>query len=162
MSKTTKKRARKGPTSKANGSKDPSAKKANSSKDPSATKESSGDFQLTGPRIDEETGEKMFSKEDLTQYELAQSRVVNAQQAARIKKYEADEYQRQANQKLASLQSQKKLLDVEAANRRAELKLLQDVVSAKYDIDLSQVTYDDETGRIMKPPTDAEESQPAA
>jgi hypothetical protein len=132
------------------------ASKGNGSSDPSADR-----FQLTGPEVRE--GEKYFSSADLSVYELAQYKLRTAMQASRLKQHEADEYQRKANQKLAQMQIQKKQLDVDAAQKKQALIELQDAITEKYGVDLSQVTYDDETGRItVPPPNDAEGSQPAA
>ena len=127
----------------------------NGSKDPSPVEENP--LGLTGPVIDEETGGKSFSKHDLMVLELSQHRVVNATQAARLKKHEVDDFQRSANQKLTSLQSIKLHLDGEARKREEEHRALQAAISQRYQVDLSKITYDDETGRITEPPPSVEE-----
>ena len=129
-------------------------------------------FGLTGPVIDDETGTKSFSQHDMMLLDLMQHKVVNATQAVRLKKHEADDFQRNANQKLASMQSIKVHLEGVAREHQDRLRELQQAISKKYNVDLSKVTYDDETGRITEPPmvedmepppdtADAAETQPA-
>lgn len=139
----------------ARGRKKKVAAKGNGATDPSTSK-----FKFVGPETRD--GEMYFSAPDLSLYELAQYKLRSAAQAARIKQHEADDYQRKANQKLAALQLQKKALDEEAAKRKATLIEMQEAITELYGVDLSKVTYDDETGRITEPPPDAAEPQPAA
>ena len=117
-------------------------------------------FALTGPVVDDETGGKSFTKNDIMILELSQHKVVNATQAARLKKHEVDDYQRTANQKLASLQSIKIHLEGVARQREEEHRALQAAISKKYGIDLSKITYDDETGRITEPPPQETSPEP--
>jgi len=118
-------------------------------------------FKLTGPELRDD-GSTYFTDEDLNLYELCQYKLRSALQATRLKQNEADEYQRKANQKLAQLQLQKKQLDVEVERHRKKLVELQQAITEKYGVDLSRVTYDDETGRILEPPPYTEVAQPEA
>ena len=133
--------------------------KGNGSKDPSV-KTSVHGIELEGPVVVD--GMKHFSKADMATLELAQFKYVNAEQAARLKQHENDDYQRKANEKLAQMQIKKKRLDDLAAERKSELIKLQAAIQSVYEVDLGKITYDDETGRITEPPPDAVESQPAA
>jgi len=117
--------------------------------------------KITGTE-EHEDGLKYFSQPDLSLYELAQYKLTAAVQAAHLKQHEVDEYQRKANQHLAQLQVQKKQLDLEVKKKKELLVELQKSISEAYEVDLTKVTYDDETGRITEPPPDAAESQPAA
>lgn len=118
-------------------------------------------FNLTGPEVRE--GMKYFSPQDLSAYELAQYKLKVAAQASQLKQNEAKEYQRRANKELAEIQLQKQQLDIEVKKLKAHLIEMQNAISEQYEVDLSKVTYDDETGRITEPPpNDAAESQPAA
>lgn len=111
-------------------------------------------IRLTGPETRD--GEKYFSHEDLIAYELAQYKVVAARQSARLKQYEAEEYQKKANATLSQLQLQVKQLQSLAEQKQNSLREFQSAVAKEYNVDLSMVSYDDETGRIQEPPTDDE------
>lgn len=115
---------------------------------------------LTGPEIRE--GEKYFSQEDLNLYELAQYKVANARQAVRLKQHEAEEYQRKANATLSQMQFHVKQLKSQEEQLMDALRRLQAAVSKKYELDLTKITYDDETGRIQEPPPSDVGAQPTA
>lgn len=117
-------------------------------------------FKIAGPEIRD--GEKYFSPEDLALYELAQYKVANARQAVQLKQHEADDYQRRANEKLSQLQFQVKQLRAFENQKKDALLRLQSAIAKAYDVDLSKVTYDDETGRIAELPLSDAGTQPAA
>ena len=137
--------------------------KGNGAKDPSVQEpiEDSA-FKLTGPVIDDETGEKSFSREDLLLYELVQLKFQHAAQAARLKQVDVEAYQKAANQKLISMQSEQEQLKQFTKKNGERLTRLQEVLASRYGVDFSKITYDDETGRITEPPPDPVETQPPA
>ena len=137
------------PASKGNGSKDPSAKNP---------------LGLTGPIIDDETGVKSFSKADLSMYELAQYKLANMTQSVRLKQIDIDNYRREAEKHLTQLQSQKEHLRIEAKKQGDALVTMQNAITKQYGVDLSKISYDDETGKINLPdePATTAAGQPAA
>jgi hypothetical protein len=143
-----------------------SVSKGNGSKDPSAKKDNP--YGLTGPVVDDETGAKCFSKADLSMYELAQYKLANMTQGVRLKQIEIDRKKKEAEAELRQLQSQKEHLRISAQKHSAELVNIQNAITDKYGVDLSKISYDDETGLIHVPeelseePTTEAAGQPAA
>jgi hypothetical protein len=136
--------------------------KGNGATDPS--KKDDNPLGLTGPVVDEETGEKYFSKADLAMYELAQYKLANMTQGVRLKQIEVDKRRKEAEAELRQLQSQKEHLRISAQKQSAELVKVQNAITDRYGVDLSKISYDDETGKIHVPeeqPTEAA-GQPAA
>lgn len=130
-------------------------KKSKAKKQGSPAKERS-QHRLTGPAVI--NGEAHFSPEDLQAYELAQYKVLNAKQAVQLKVHEIEEYQRKANFKLAQMQALLKQVQAYEKQYRDRLVELQAAITKKYGVDLSKITYDDETGRIMEPPVAVDQS----
>jgi len=136
--------------------------KGNGSKDPSEKKENPLGF--TGPVIDEDTGEKYFSRPDLSRYELAQYKLANITQGIRLKQIDIDRRRKEAEAELRQLQSQKEHLRIAAKKQSDELVRVQNALAELYDVDLSKISYDDATGRINTPEDQSPEAagQPAA
>ena len=90
-----------------------------------------------------------FNQVDLLRYELAQAQVLNALQGIGLKKSELErlrveheERQRAGHSELAELTSF-------ARGRELELQALQRELEKSYELDLTHVTYDDVSGKIM-------------
>jgi hypothetical protein len=90
-----------------------------------------------------------FNQVDLLRYELAQAQVLNALQGIGLKKSELErlrveheERQRVGQVELAELTSF-------ARGRELELQTLQRELERTYELDLTRVTYDDVSGKIM-------------
>lgn len=97
--------------------------------------------------VDDE-GLLCFTSHDLARYELAQHRVLNDSQAIKLRKSEIERANIEAAQKVAKLTSEIKMLVNAQKEHAVELKALQDEIGSTYNIDMSQVSYDDATGRI--------------
>ena len=118
-----------------------------------------GVVKLSGP-IKNEDG-LYFSKEDLSVYELAQYKLANTLQGIRLKKNEAERLRQKVEGELGQMQVQIMQLTKMAEKQKLSLKSIQDELTEQYKVDFSQITYDDETGRIMLPP-DEPKKEPAS
>jgi hypothetical protein len=89
-----------------------------------------------------------FSQFDLTRYELAQAKVVNAAQADRLKRAEGEQARRNYEDTIRKLNDELALVVATGKVAESELRALQKELEELYQLDFSQVTYDDRTGKI--------------
>jgi hypothetical protein len=90
-----------------------------------------------------------FSPVDLLRYELAQAQVLNALQGIGLKKAELERLRAEHEERQRKGQSDLAELTAHARSREVELEALQRELAETYELDLTRVTYDDVTGRIM-------------
>lgn len=101
---------------------------------------------LEGPSIRD--GELYFGTTDLQKYELAQYKVGNTTQAIQLQHREAEDIKRKAEQHLNTIGKHIVQLQIQQKSQANGLKALQTAIGERYNIDVSVMTYDDETGRI--------------
>lgn len=101
---------------------------------------------LVGP--DTRDGAKYFGAVDLQRYELSQYKVENILQTIQLKRREAEEVKRKAEQHLNTIGKQLVQLQLQQKEKEEALKSLQTAIGERYNIDVSVMSYDDETGRI--------------
>jgi len=90
-----------------------------------------------------------FGKEDLLRYELAQAKVLNALQAIGLKRSELDRARVDFTERMRAGHAEVQELSNYSAAREGELRDLQKELATSYGLDLSKVTYDDVSGKIM-------------
>lgn len=89
-----------------------------------------------------------FSPFDLTRYELAQARVLNALQAIGLKKAEMDQAKREFEDKARRLNAEMQAVGTHSQGVQDELKVLQRELESLYQLDFSNVSYDNMSGKI--------------
>lgn len=89
-----------------------------------------------------------FSRLDLVRYELAQFKVANALQTVQLKEREIEAFQRNANERMRSMHVQLEQCKAHARRTSDELVTMQEAIARRYEVELSVITYDDQTGRI--------------
>lgn len=89
-----------------------------------------------------------FSPFDLTRYELAQAKVLNAAQADRLKRSEGEQARRVYEDTIRKLNEELSVIVAAGKVAESELRALQNELEESYKLDFSQVTYDDRTGKI--------------
>lgn len=104
-------------------------------------------MKLKGPRIDAD-GVTYFSDPDLALYEIAQLKAENADYQLRVAKLELQELKRAHEAQLRDAAARVAILGSARLDTIRELKKTQDAVGEAYQVDLSRVSYDDETGRL--------------
>lgn len=89
-----------------------------------------------------------FSQFDLTRYELAQAKVLNAAQADSLKRAEGEQARRAYEDTIRRLNDELAVIVAAGGIAKSELRALQKELEGLYKLDFSQVTYDDKTGKI--------------
>jgi hypothetical protein len=89
-----------------------------------------------------------FSPFDLTRFELAQAKVLNALQAIGLKKADIDQAKREFEDRVRKVNEDMQHLVLNSRKAEQELKTLHEELQGLYQLDFSQVTYDDVSGRI--------------
>lgn len=102
---------------------------------------------LDGPDRDE-MGGISFSTTDLLRLELSQYKVTAAGQAARLKKIDLVEFERQVEAKRKVMSDELTELVAEANKLHVKLQNLQHDIQIAYKLDLKKISYDDATGKI--------------
>ena len=96
-------------------------------------------------------GFKHLAPFDLVRYELAQMKIVAALQSIGLKKAESDQIRRDFEVRMHDVQHDVTVLQSELKSLETTLKALQEELAQLYNLDFSQVTYDDVSGRIYLP-----------
>lgn len=99
-----------------------------------------------GPVIVE--GCKHLSPYDLARYELAQSRVVAANQALGLKILLTEKTKREAEAQLLKMQAEQDGIRTEMNLRQTALQELQTELAGLYGLDFQVVSYDDQSGKL--------------
>ncbi|MFO0677065.1 MAG: hypothetical protein U0169_11040 [Polyangiaceae bacterium] len=90
-----------------------------------------------------------FNQVDLLRYELAQAQVLNALQGIGLKKSELERLRVEHEERQRAGQGELAELTSFARAREFELQALQRELEKTYELDLTRVTYDDVSGKIM-------------
>jgi hypothetical protein len=90
-----------------------------------------------------------FSQVDLLRYELAQAQVLNALQGIGLKKSELERLRVEHEERQRKGQAELAELTAFTRARELELEALQRELEKTYELDLTRVTYDDVSGKIM-------------
>lgn len=93
-------------------------------------------------------GNLHFSAYDLLRHELAQAKLLNALQAVGLKQREATAARAEFEERMRVFSADLLALQGVARQQEAALRALQAELSADYGLDVSKVTYDDQSGRI--------------
>lgn len=89
-----------------------------------------------------------FSPLDLTRYELAQAKVLNALQAIGLQKAKVEETKRNFEDHIRRLNEEMQGIVQLSAKCECDLRALQAELQELYKLDFSQITYDDVSGKI--------------
>ena len=101
----------------------------------------------SGPQIID--GFLFFGEKDLLRYELMQHKVINALQALGLKKREMEQAKVDYEQRQRMFQLEIADLASIGKTQESALRESQKSLEETYNLDLSTVTYDDVTGKIM-------------
>ena len=119
--------------------KKPSTAKTSTAKTPEAS-------VLKGPVMVE--GVKHLDPMDLMRFELAQHKVKSATQEVQLKQAEMEQLKNNFERGVGLLRQQQAELAIHQRQAQQELFRLQEEVERVYDVKVSEITYDDVSGRI--------------
>jgi hypothetical protein len=94
-------------------------------------------------------GELYFSPLDLARYELAQYKVANTVHSLNLHRAQIDRIQRKAEEDVRNINMQIVQLQSTLKSQEQELVAMQKDLAALYGIEMSAITYDDKTGRLL-------------
>ena len=89
-----------------------------------------------------------FHPQDLLSFEKAQMEIELLMLKANLKRFEADKLKRDAEDRIQKLNTEILQLISETKSKEEKLIKLRQNISEKYEIDMTKISYDDETGKI--------------
>lgn len=118
-------------------------------------------IEKTDNNLESFSEEKSFSEIDLYKYELYQAKVAKSLNLINLKRYECELLKKNAEEqlrlikddatnKLKKFNDELKILIEQAKIEEEKLRNLQQYLGGKYKVDLSKISYDDETGKIFE------------